>query len=175
VTVEDVLQRARVLTDLGRYEDADPLVARVLAEEPDNADALLLLIEGQAGRGRFTQAAAAAGQLLRTDPHNMGGLLLMARMQWALHGAREGVSFARRAVELYPDDVTCLTTLADVLKEVTIGSVEALALIENAIAIDPDYAFAHLVAGRIHLDALQYVEAENWTLQALKNRHAAHT
>lgn len=166
--VEYVLQRASLLAGLGRYQDVDPLVAQVLAEEPDNADALVLLIEGQAVRGRFTQAADAAAQLLRTHPHNMSGLLLMARMQWAVHGAREGVSFARRAVELYPDDVTCLTTLADVLAGVTNGSVEALALIENAIAIDPDYAFAHLVAGRIHLDALQYVEAENWTLQALK-------
>jgi tetratricopeptide (TPR) repeat protein len=168
VTVGDVLQRARLLADLGRYADVDPLVAQVLAGEPDNADALLLLIEGQAVRGRFTQAAAAAGQLLRTDPNNVGGLLLMARMRWALHGAREGVPFARRAVELYPDDVTCLTTLADVLEGVTTGSVEALTLVERAITIDPDYAFAYLVAGRIHLDALQYLEAEHWTLEALK-------
>ncbi len=40
MAVEDVLQRARILGDLGRLDDADRLLAQALAEDPDNEDAV---------------------------------------------------------------------------------------------------------------------------------------
>lgn len=170
MTVEDVLRQARVLADLGRYDDADPLLAQALAQEPDNEDGLSLLSRGLVVRMRFAEAKAASEQLLRAHPDSVRGLLAMARIEWLLGRPRDGVRFARRAVQLYPDDVSCLVTLADVLKKVTTGSAEALALIERAIAIDPENVTAHLVAGEINLDVGNYAEAEHWTLRALRIR-----
>lgn len=168
MAVADALQRARMLTELGRYDDAAPMLAQALAEEPDNEEGLSLLAQGQLARKRYEDAAATTEQQLHAHPHSVRGLLRMAAIHRLLRRTRDGVPFARRAVELYPDNASCLVTLADVLKDISPGSAEALTLVENAIAIDPDYAEAYLVAGEIHLDVTQYLEAERWTLRALK-------
>lgn len=168
MTVNDAVSRVRVLHDLGRYDDADPLLAQVLAEEPDNEDGLALLGGGLVARIRFQEAADVTDRLLRVNPDNLLGLLRMALMLVALKRPRAGAPFARRAVELHPDAPVCLVRLADCLNHVTHGSSEAQALAERAIAIDPDYAPAHMVLGKIHLDRQQYAEAERWTLQALR-------
>jgi tetratricopeptide (TPR) repeat protein len=168
VAVEDILQRARVLADLGRYDDTDRLLAQVLAEDPDNEDGLALHVRVLVARRRFDEAEAAARRLLREHPDSLRGLLHMARIPALLHRPRDGVPSARRAVELYPDNVTCLVALADVLRQVTHGSVEALALAQQAIAIDPEDADAYRLLGAIHLDLRQYGEAEHWTLRALR-------
>jgi tetratricopeptide (TPR) repeat protein len=166
--VEDVLRRARILADLGRYEAADPLLAVVLAAEPDNEEGLSLLSRGLVARRRFDEAATVTEQLLRTQPDSVRGLLAMARIKCLLRRKREGVAFARRAVELYPDNATCLETLADVLRQVTHGSAEALALARRAVEVEPEYARAKALVGEIHLDLHQYAEAEWWILQALR-------
>ncbi len=168
MAVEDALRRADLLADLGRHEDADRLLVQVLAEDPHNEVGLALFGRGLVARKRFGAAEAAVRQLLRAHPDSLRGLLLMARIKCLLRRHRDGVPFARRAVELYPDNVTCLIVLADVLRQVTHGSAEALALAERAIAMEPDYAPAHLQAGEIHLDLGQYAKAERRTLQALK-------
>lgn len=164
----EVLQRARLLVDLGRLDDAELLLAQALAEEPDNEDGLSLRVRSLVVRDRFADAEAAVRQLLRVHPDSVRGLQLAARIPLLLGRPRDGIPFARHAVELYPGDAICLVTLADVLGQVTQGSAEALALIGHALAIDPDYALAHRVAGDIHLDVAQYAEAEQCTLQALR-------
>jgi tetratricopeptide (TPR) repeat protein len=167
VAVEDVLARARMLADLDRYDEADPLLAQALAQEPDNEDGLSLFSRGLVASRRFQEAEAATELMLRTHPDSVRGLLGMARIKCLLHREPEGVPFARRAVELYPGNVTCLETLADVLRQVTHGSAEALELTRRALEINPEYAAAHRLAGEIHLSLAQYAEAERWLLRAL--------
>jgi tetratricopeptide (TPR) repeat protein len=171
VTVEDVLRRARALAGLSRYDDADPLLARVLAEEPDNEEALALLARGLVGRGRFGEAEAPVRQLLRTHPDSIRGLVMAARLISSLLGRpREALPFARHAVELDPGNPICLVVLAEVLNKLTRGSAEALALAEQAVVINPDYALAHHLAGKICLDVERYADAERWILRSLRVR-----
>lgn len=167
MAIEDVLARARLLVDLHRYDEADPLLAQALAQEPDNEDGLALFSRGLVARQRFQEADAVGERLLRAHPDSVRGLLLMARLKCMLGRKPEGVPFARRAVELYPDNVTCLEALADVLRQVTQGSAEALELARRALEIDPESAYAHRLTGEIHLELAQYAEAERWLLQAL--------
>lgn len=168
MAAEDLLERARVLADLGRYDDADPLLAQALAESPDNEDGLALHVRGLVGRKRFGEAEAAARQLVRTHPDSLRALLFMARLPGLLGRPRDGLAFARQAVALYPGNVLSLVALADVLSQVTEGSAEALALVTQAIAIDPEHAPACKLAGKISLDTGQYADAERWLLQALR-------
>lgn len=168
MTVDDALRRVTALHELGRYDDADPLLAQALAQEPDNEDALALVGRGLVARIRFQEAADVTERLLRVNPDNPQGLLRMALMLVALKRPREALPFARRVVELHPEAPVALVGLADCLNDITHGSAEAQELAERAIAIDPDYARAHLLLGKIYLDRLQYAEAERWTLQALR-------
>ena len=56
MAVEDVLARARMLADLDRYDEADPLLAQALAQEPDNEDGLSLFSRGLVARRSFAEA-----------------------------------------------------------------------------------------------------------------------
>ena len=165
--VENVLARARMLSDLGRYDDAEPLLAEALAREPDNEDGLSLASRGLVARRSFAEAEAVLERLLLAHPDSLRGLLQMARVQCLLGRKPQGIPFARRAVELYPGNGTCLETLADVLRQVTHGSAEALELTRQALQIDPESAFAHRLTGEIHLDLARPAEAEQWLLRAL--------
>ena len=166
--VEDVLLRERgMLSDLRRHDEADPLLAEALAREPDNEDGLSLASRGLVARKRFPDAQAVLERLLLAHPDSRRGLLQMARVKCLLGREPQGIPFARRAVELYPDNVTCLETLADVLRQVTHGSAEALALTRRALEIDPQSAFAHQLTGEIHLELARPAEAETWLLRAL--------
>ena len=167
MAVEDVLARARVLADLDRHDEAGPLLAEALAADPDNEDGLALFSRVLVTRRRFQEAETAVERLLRAHPESLRGLMLMARVKCMLDRDPEGLPFARRAVELYPANVTALETLADVLQQVTHGSAEALDVLQRALELDPESAYAHRLTGEIHLDLAQYPEAESWLLRAL--------
>lgn len=162
------LDRAELLFDLGRYDDADPLLAKLLAAEPDNRRGQVLHIRGLLGRNRAAEAEAAARQLLSGSPDSVAGLALMARAQVALGSPRDALPYSRRAVELSPHDAQCLEELAEVLERVPGGTPEALALYERAIAADPGFARAHRRIGWIHLRVERYADAECAFRQALR-------
>ncbi|MBO0806570.1 MAG: tetratricopeptide repeat protein [Nocardiopsaceae bacterium] len=169
MTAEDTLRRAQALADLGRHGDAEPLIAQVLAAEPDNEDALALLGHCLVKQDRFADATDVTDRLLAVNPDNLPGLLRAALMRRSMDRPRDAVPFVRRAVELYPDQPVCLVNLSETLHAATPGSAEALEIAERATAIDPGYAWAFRLAGKIHLATRHYAEAERWTLQALAN------
>ena len=158
-----------MLADLGRYDDADPLLAQVLAAEPDNEEALHLLGYGHVQRFRWAQAEQTFERLLQVNPDHLVGLIRMSMVLRDVPGrSRDCVRYARRAVELAPDAPNALTNLAAALNSVTRGSAEALALAQQAVTIDPDYDWAHRVIGKIFLDVRRYADAERATLEALR-------
>jgi tetratricopeptide (TPR) repeat protein len=165
---DDPLLHATFLSDLGRYDESDPLLAEVLAGEPDSEPAMALLVRGLVARGRFADAAAEAKRLLARHPDSLRGLIGLARIEGLLGRAWDGVPYARRAVALYPDDEICLVVLADVLNRARPGAAEAMRLLDRALAIDPHDATACRLYGTVHLDVAQYEDAERWTLRALQ-------
>lgn len=167
MAVDDVLRRAGILQDLGRYQEAERLLGQVLAEQPENVDALDTLTRGLSSSGRDEESLVWTRRLLSVYPDHVGGLVRMSIALRALGRAREGLPFARRAVELAPEAPSCLVSLAVTLNRLT-NSAEALAVAGRAVAIDPEYAWGHQVIGMIYLDLDQYAEAERATLAALR-------
>jgi tetratricopeptide (TPR) repeat protein len=165
---DSLIQRAHLLAELGRHDEAEALFARVLAEDPDNEDALATLARGLVARHRFAEADELTGRLLAAHPESLRGLIGLARIRLLRDRPWEGVVFARRALAAHPNAPTALTTLADLLSTVTPGSAEALDLVERAIALEPDNAYPHLLAGRIHLGVAHYGEAERRILESLR-------
>jgi tetratricopeptide (TPR) repeat protein len=160
VAVADMLARARVLADLSRNAEAEPLLAQALAQDRDNEDGLALFSRVLVAGRRFREAEAVDERLLRAHPDSLRGLTSMARVKCLLGRKLEGVPFARRAVELYPDQVTALTTLADVLQQVTHGSAEALELLRAAMADAPDEGYPAAELALLLVSAGRWPEAE---------------
>jgi hypothetical protein len=67
------LRRAGILPDLGRYEEGPRLLGQVLAEEPDNADALKTLNRGVSSNGRHEKSLVWTRRLLSIEPDHAGG------------------------------------------------------------------------------------------------------
>lgn len=73
---------------------------------------------------------------------------LLERAEWS--GPRREMELLKKALELRPDGVEALSMLALELMETKDQHEKALALVEKAIAVQPDYALSWLVKGYIY-------------------------
>ncbi len=98
---------------------------------------------------------------LERDAGNLEGWTLLARSYHVLRQYENSASAYERAVELAPGDASLLAGHADALVMLQGGSVSGkpLALIERALAIDPDNAKALALAGRNAFDHQDYKAA----------------
>src|SRR5260370_39147035 len=60
--------RATTMLDLGRYDDASSLLARVVAAEPDSSRAWCLFARAHLGAGRYQPAVDAANRAVSIEP-----------------------------------------------------------------------------------------------------------
>jgi protein O-GlcNAc transferase len=153
----------------GRLDRAEALYCKVLAADPDHADALHLLGVLAYQRGNIApalelieRALPALGQL--PDAHlNYGN---------ALHEAgrpSEAVASYRRAIALKPDHGMAHNNLARVL--IDQGMLEAgLEAAQRAVALIPDFAGAHANYSGAFLGLERFTEAEAVLRRALEFR-----
>jgi tetratricopeptide (TPR) repeat protein len=62
------LAKASTMLDLGRYDDASSLLARVVAAEPGSSRAWCLFARAHLGVGRYQAAVDAANRAVKIDP-----------------------------------------------------------------------------------------------------------
>ena len=130
-----------------RFADAEALYRQVLAETPNNADALNMLGLVLAEAGNPLQAIKYIDQALRLDPqraafHTNRGEILR---RWGLYD--EGLEACRRAAELSPQSPEVRNNLGlALLGKGEFG--EALPHIRAAIRLRPDMPQAHFNLGR---------------------------
>ena len=62
------LTRATTMLDLGRYDEASSLLARVVAAEPESSRAWCLFARAHLGAGRYQPAVEAANRAVTIEP-----------------------------------------------------------------------------------------------------------
>src|SRR6202044_645301 len=80
--MKEELARAATMLDLGRYEEASTLLARLVSAEPGSGRAWCLFARAHLGADRFTEAVEAANRAAAIEPaeewpHRLGSNALM--------------------------------------------------------------------------------------------------
>jgi predicted O-linked N-acetylglucosamine transferase (SPINDLY family) len=126
----------------GRLQAAEEIYRRILAVEPNHAEAIHLLgvVAHQAGRHRlaveYIERAIELNRTVAAFHNNLG------ETHRALCAIPEAVACYRRALELKPDFAQAHYNLGNVLKGR--GELdEAVACYRRAVELKPDYAEAH--------------------------------
>jgi predicted O-linked N-acetylglucosamine transferase (SPINDLY family) len=126
----------------GRLALAEEIYRRVLAVEPEQADALQLLGAIAHQTGRYQEALAYLARAIAVQPtvavyHNNRG-----EAYRALHDEAAAVACYRQALQLDPGCVEALNNLgACLLRQGELE--EAIACLQQAVQRGPDYAEAH--------------------------------
>jgi protein O-GlcNAc transferase len=165
---EDLLVLATVLARATAQVEAQAIADRVLALDPERAEAYLVRAQVAQARGDAAGAVEACQALLRLRPHlplwsSLGDLLL------GLGRDEAAAAALRTALERRPDDVQALVSLGTALQRLgRLG--EAREAFQRAIGLDPGAGLAHLNLGRLLTEEGRYVEAEAACRQALALR-----
>ena len=105
-------ERATVLLDLGRLEEAERDAADAVRIDPDEVRYRELLAEIQSRRGEHADAAAEYARLARRDPRQVAWTVAEAAERMDAADAEKGVEAARRAVRLDPANFDAQLALA---------------------------------------------------------------
>ena len=156
-TTRDLLHRARALHRTGALAEAGAIYRRVLADEPDNADAMHLLGLTLKGDGRMDEALAAIRAALALRPdfadahYNLGNALA------GMGRAEEAIAGFRHALALDPALVLAGYNLGNALRD--LGDLDGAATaFRAALATKPDYVearhnLANVLKGLNQVDA----------------------
>ncbi|GGF54531.1 hypothetical protein GCM10007301_12590 [Azorhizobium oxalatiphilum] len=158
-TVDEWLAEAAAHEQAGRLEEAEAVVAQVIAAKPDYAPGLHQAAVLSHKRGRAPEAIARLEQALRLAPD----VALFHRNICELYRGQkrldEAFAHGRRAVELTPDDASANYNLG-VIQYDRMEVDEAIRLARRALALEPGMAGAHFeLAEALLLDG-QF--AEGW-------------
>jgi tetratricopeptide (TPR) repeat protein len=145
-TGADYGQRALLLADLGRYDEAADELAAGLAVVPDDPDLLTTLARVHLAADQPAPALTAAERAMAAAPDTIAPMVVRAM---ALADARRFGEAARIGDEMlrrWPDDPYAQRTGAALLSETRNGQ-DALNAAWGAVSLSPTDAEAHLVLG----------------------------
>lgn len=135
------LQRAGMLVQQRRYEQAQQEVGRALGDNPDDGAAHALLALCQSEQDLHQKAADSAKQALALSPSDPEVWTMAAHVALKRNDLDECERLANGATALAPFDARPYVTRASVLAHKKRWK-ECLAAAEQALAIDPDHTSA---------------------------------
>lgn len=147
-TADSYVQRAELLAELGRYDEAAAEVGFAIALEPDHLPALLLLARIRLAAGDPARALEAADAAIAVAPTLFHPLVLRGHALVDLRRFKEAAAVADEILALGPDDAYAQRSAAAILGEARNGQ-QALNAAWRAVELDPEEPQAHLVLGLV--------------------------
>ncbi len=127
---------ARILFELGNYDQAVPLLLRMRESSPEDASTCHLLSASLSATGKNRPALEAILEAIRIDPAN-GEYLYMAGILFDRLGEREqGIRYLRQAMSAAPDQAAIHVELARMLGQAE-DNAEAVEVLERAVQLAP--------------------------------------
>jgi len=169
-TPEEYRQRALLMADLGRYDEAVGEIALGLAAAPDDAALLSTLARVHVAAAQPADALAAAERAVAAAPGTVGPLVVRAMALSDERRFGEAAQIAASILAAWPADPYAQRTGAALLSEARNGQ-DALNAAWNGVRLTPADAEAHLVlavvAARLRLfDLAQRAYGEALDLDA---------
>ena len=129
-------ERAELLLVAGRAEDAEREAREVLAADPHDPFALVLLARSLIMQGRGAEAVAAARDAVSHDPDDELALFALAAALIGDSNPAEAEQVIRAAIRIDPEETSLHQLLAAILLQLDRRD-EALVAAEQARALDP--------------------------------------
>ncbi|MBD0711220.1 MULTISPECIES: tetratricopeptide repeat protein [unclassified Streptomyces] len=149
MTTPSALLRAEALYDTGRFSQAGELVARHLATDPEDAEALVLLARCLHREGDDRAALDAVERALRARPELLMAWLMRVQVLMGLKRYPEAEAAARHAVGLGPQHWGTHYALGTVLSQSVRAerTAEAYEAARTAVSLAPEEDAAHFLVG----------------------------
>ena len=148
----------------GRYEEADSILEKLLADDPDQVDALLTQASLRRRQHRFGDAERTLSRVAKLVPASPEVHLLEGRQALDRMDLATADTIYRELLETDLGSAPARLGLAEIAFW-TDRHADAQELLDDALSLDPYLAPAHLLAARIHREA--QVTAE-WRASVLK-------
>lgn len=165
---DEAVERAGALVEVGRAEEAEAVLRRALAADPDDASLRAALAQVLLVRGNTAEALEHADRTVALAPEvSYGHALRSAVLSTDLRRRREAVDAAREAVRLDPEEPFAHRTLARACLR-SRWYPEALDAADRAVALDPEDADAHGLRGAALMGRGRPADAEAAYREALR-------
>lgn len=166
-SADQYLQRAALLADLGRYEDAAVELGTVVATEPDHVRALTMLARVRLAADQPAEAIVPADAAVAAAPEDIGALVARGMVLADLNRLAEAAETAEQILRLGPEDGYAQTSAAAILADVRNGQ-RALDAAWRGVQLNPEASTAHLVLGLVSARMELFDLAERAYREALR-------
>lgn len=170
-TPDSYVQRAELLADLGRYDEAAGELGEALALDPGNPAAHAMLASVHLAAERPADALTAADAAVAAAPGSVPALVVRAMALGDLRRFGEAARVADEIVRLGSDDPYALWSAAAILAESRNGQ-PALDIAWRAAQLAPDEPQVHLVLAVVAAGLRLYDLAERAYREALRLKPA---
>jgi Flp pilus assembly protein TadD len=165
--VSGALQRATVLCDLGRYDQAIVLLRAVLARDPQNVTGLCLLARAHLGQGSASDALRVATDAISLAPEHEWPHRIASLALSSLGRDEEALATARTAVRLGPHTAQCYINLAQILAASGLDLIEARDVAARAVALAPHDPDSYLAVSAVAIADSRHDDAMSAVHRAL--------
>lgn len=149
---------AQQLIQAGKYDEAEPLVKRILAFNNNSPTGLYLMGVLELERGARVQAESQLRRCIKIAPRHFGALANLGNLLLGSGKSTEALTWYRAAIKLQPDNHALLYNTGQCLR--TLGRFdEAIATYRRALKLKPDFVTAACDLGIAQVLAGQATEA----------------
>lgn len=185
-TSHPLTEQAYALHSLGRHDEAKALLARRLAEDPDDGRAWVQLARCHLSLREYAEVITTTGEALRADPEDWDALIVRTYGLRRTSRRDEALAAAREAVRLAPESSSAHVALSEAVMAWQERWPEAFAVAEQAVRLGPEYTGAYyglwkasLVVGRADArdfairQTLRLDPEDPWALEEFANMQNA--